>query len=382
MTLRQETDQRHPCGCPINAWHIGADLCPRVIVTKGRWKGRVGVVIDGDVMPVDRVTGRPRQPSYLVQLDPRGRAKPRAVKVWHIDSVEVDPQVPDPLVPGSAAWAGVITASKVAAILGLSPYDSPLSCWHKMKGNVPLEQETEDHRRGHYAEPAILAWWADQHAEVTEFTRHPQFRDGHMAATPDAYAIVGSSEALVEAKTARSLDDWGEPGTDEIPAYYLVQVLFQLHLSGIPRAYVPVWGSWFEMAEYVVDYDAELAEAIIAKCDAFWESLQADVAPPLDDSVATFQTLKALHPDIDKGVTVELDQATAVEFIDAKNALDAAKARERLATSSLLDKMGNAQYADHDGIRVGRRQPSNGGGVAIYKVAKTSASLKAQESEA
>ncbi|MCW2542827.1 MAG: hypothetical protein JWM40_379, partial [Frankiales bacterium] len=176
-----------------------------------------------------------------------------------------------PLVPGTEEWSKVITASKVAAILGLSPYDSPLSCWHKMKGNIPLEQETEDHRRGHYAEPAILAWWHDQHPELLGVLElQPQFRRDDLpwaAATPDAAAVNPDTQerVLVEAKTARSLDDWGTPGTDEIPAYYLVQVLFQLHLSGLRRAYVPVWGSWFEMEEYVVDYDEVLAEGLIGR---------------------------------------------------------------------------------------------------------------------
>lgn len=293
---------------------------------------------------------------------------------------EVDPEVVDPLIPGTAEWAGVITASKVAAILGLSPYDSPLSCWHKMKGNVPLEQETEDHRRGHYAEPAIIAWWADRHPEFTEIVRHPQYREGHLAATPDALASgKGVGEVLVEAKTARSLDDWGIPGTDEIPAYYLTQVLFQLRVSGLTRAYVPVWGSWFEMEEYVVDYDAELAEGIIARCEEFWQSLQADEPPPLDDTVATFQTLKILHPEIDKDARVELDVGTAVEFIEAKNAAEAAEARRRGATSAVLAAMGNANFAYCDGVKVARRQPANGGGVAIHKVAKTTAPFTTEE---
>lgn len=280
-----------------------------------------------------------------------------------------------PLVPGSEAWSKVITASKVAAILGLSPYDSPLSCWHKMRGNIPLEQETEDHRRGHYAEPAILAWFADQHPELTGMYQQPQYTNPDLpwaAATPDAAMSAGETDVLVEAKTARSMDDWGTPGTDEIPAYYLVQVLFQLHLSGIKRAYVPVWGSWFEMAEYVVDYDQDLADGIIARCQKFWESLQADEPPALDDSVATFQTLKALHPHITPDEVVQLDYETATEFVDAKNDLAVADARCRKAQSEILAAMGDAQYGNHGTVRVARRQPARGDGVSLYKVAKTS----------
>ena len=36
--------------------------------------------------------------------------------------------------PGSASWLRQVTASKVAAILGVSPWHSPLSMWRLMKG--------------------------------------------------------------------------------------------------------------------------------------------------------------------------------------------------------------------------------------------------------
>ena len=279
-----------------------------------------------------------------------------------------------PLVPGTAEWQRLITASKVAAILGLSPFDSPLSTWHKMKGNVPLEQETDDHRRGHYAEPAILAWFKDQHPELLGVLQ-PQFKTPGLpwaAATPDALAINPDTKQrfLVEAKTARSLDEWGEPGTDEVPAYYYVQAMFQMHLARVPRCYVPVWGSWFEMAEYVIDYDADIANGIIARCAEFWASLEANEPPPLDDTVATIHTLKALHPLIEDKEVVYLDDDVAIEFIEASNDFKAAEARKRAAQSAVLDAMGNAQKALVGQVTVARRQP-NKTGVSLYAVAKT-----------
>lgn len=288
-----------------------------------------------------------------------------------------------PMEPGSEEWSRHITASKVSAILGLSPYDSPLSCWHKMKGNVPLEGETEDHRRGHYAEPAIIAWWCDQHDDVTSLQPQPQYSHPNLpwaAATPDAVAVIADvNEVLVEAKSARDMDEWGDEGTDEIPAHYLVQILFQLHLAGLKRAYVPVWGPWFEMAEYVVDYDETLAAGILNRCREFYDSLAADVPPPLDDTVATFQTLKALHPAITKDEVAQLDEDVAVEFIASKNDLKAADARARKAQSEVLAAMGNAQYGNYGDVRVSRRQPSSATSVALYQVAKTTEAITTQE---
>ena len=45
--------------------------------------------------------------------------------------------------PGSPAWTRRITATKVAAILGVSPWDSPRSMWAKMRGEMPEGMDAE-----------------------------------------------------------------------------------------------------------------------------------------------------------------------------------------------------------------------------------------------
>ena len=64
--------------------------------------------------------------------------------------------------PGSPGWLRLMTASKVAAILGVSQWDSPRSMWHRMRNELPAEPQSTVQSRGHYLEPAVLAWWADQ----------------------------------------------------------------------------------------------------------------------------------------------------------------------------------------------------------------------------
>ena len=215
------------------------------------------------------------------------------------------------LTPGSPEWQRKITASKVAAILGVSPWDSQRSVWHTMRGDLPGKEQTEVMSRGHYLEPAILAWWRDQHdvsENPFEWTNQPTYTLGDWAAaTPDAVAhFANDSKALVEAKSAAYDDDWGDPGTDQIPAYYLVQCQWQMHVSGVHRCYVPIITSRLRFAEYVVDYDAESGPLLEQRMREFYDSLSADVPPPLDDSVATFQTMRRLHPEIERGESVEL----------------------------------------------------------------------------
>ena len=281
--------------------------------------------------------------------------------------------------PGSPEWQRLMTASKVAAVLGLSPWQSPRSLWHQMRGELPRDEGNNATRRGQYLESGVLAWFADRHDADLEWAKweeqayrvHPE--NPWAAATLDA---LGEDEhgnvAAVEIKTAASSDDWGQPGTDEIPAYYAAQVMWQMWVAGADIAYVAVLFGRprLDFAEYVVQRDDALIAAIVDKCRTFYDSLTSDVPPPLDDTVATYDAVRRLHPDIDRDTSVELTEDEARAFTLSKSQLDLWDAQHRAAKSVVLDRMGRAQKATHAGQVVARRQP-NKYGVSLVAVAKT-----------
>lgn len=276
--------------------------------------------------------------------------------------------------PGSPGWLRLMTASKVSAVLGASPWESPRSMWHKMRNDLPEEPTTAVQARGHYLEPAVLAWWADQHG--VDRTNPEQWRTqplyvsgGWAAATPDAEALTDGDLVLVEAKSARELEEWGAPGTDEIPAHYLIQAYWQMHVSGIHVCHVPIIGAFLDFAEYQVTYDAEVGAELEAKCREFMDSLQADQPPALDDNPATYDALRKLYRTVED-TTVEITPAVAREYLEALTARKAAEARERLAKSTVLDLMGATRFAMCAGVKVARRQP-NKTGFQLNQVAKT-----------
>lgn len=276
--------------------------------------------------------------------------------------------------PGTAEWLGKVTASKAAAILGASPYESPYSMWHLMKGLVEKPPQTKAQGRGHYLESGVLAWWRDQHPEYRFVDDHPHVTRDELpwaSATPDLIAYGENDTVLVEAKTAADAEDWekwGDPGTDEIPVHYLAQCFWQLALSGAARVYVPVLGPYLNFYEFVVEADAGIQTDLLSQCEVFYRSLDSDDAPPLDGHVATLDTLKRRHPDITRGESADIDTAAALEWVEAKAALKATEAREKAARAVVLDQMGTAQYLNAGGVRVARRQAS-GKGVALYATA-------------
>lgn len=272
------------------------------------------------------------------------------------------------MTPGDAEWTKLMTASKVAAVLGLSPWQSPYSLWHEMRGDVERPETNDQQRRGTYLEAGVLAWWRDQHPDIDDWTDQPEYALGDWAAaTPDRDAFIdcehenrgdctNDCHVLVEAKTASYDDDWGDPGTDAIPAYYYAQVMWQMHVSGIHTCYIPVLTSRLRFAEYVVHYDADDGAAMERLCREFYDSLSGAEPPALDESVATFNTVKALHKDIDKGVSVEAPAELAHNLVNGQHAYKQAETSARLAKSLAIAAIGRAQYLTYQGVKIARRQ--------------------------
>lgn len=270
---------------------------------------------------------------------------------------------------GSPEWSRLVTASKVAAILGLSPWESQFSIWHLMKGNIPPAPESRPMRRGTMLENACLDWWlADNpgHTETGRQVWRPLFDWG--GATPDMDVIDETGDLiLVDAKTTSSDDEW----RDGIPAYYLASSLWQLACTPeAKRVHLAVlFGRPFDLFTFTIERDEDRMAGLVQACKDFYDTLAADDAPPLDEHPATYEAVRALHPDIDRDLTVELAHNLAHEYVAASNAAKAAADRERAAKTTLLDAMGRARLATFDGTTVARRQP-RGDAVSLVRVAK------------
>lgn len=296
-----------------------------------------------------------------------------------VDSIIVD----DPPAPGTDEWMKIMSASKVPAALGVSRWQSPFALWHEMKGTVP-KQEFEEGRGdwGHIAERSLAAWWLHE---------NPGFqlnqRDGVQGSAEIAYSNPALSFAniatldrraidrtksprtphadrfhIVECKTAFDMSDWGYPedGVEGVPADYYSQVLFQMGVAGIHHASIVVLGRGMPEI-FNIPWDPERFAAIIDRLDDFMRSLDADEPPELDNTVATYETVRGLHPDIDREQVIEVDLEVAERVLDAARSVDLSKAAERAAKIELADLMGNARQAYVNGVKVADRRSKKGG---------------------
>ena len=275
--------------------------------------------------------------------------------------------------PGSTEWhaarANGLGGSEVAPLLGLSPYESRFSLWHRKAGNIGPVEETEIMEAGKRLEPVILEKFRDSHPEflVTGSATYAHHERTWQVGNPDGeihLPELGVSEypvALIECKYALYDDEWGEPGTDEIPIHYRCQVQWYLDVFGIDTCYLMVFiGSQGQFREYVIRADAGEQQILRSAAVEFLASLTRGEQPDVDAHSATYQAIRELHPDIN-GDKVDLSTETAVRYCHAKAAEKAAKEDAQLATSLVAAEMGNAKTAMFAGQRLASRQARGDG---------------------
>ncbi len=253
------------------------------------------------------------------------------------------------MTPGSPEWLRLMTASKIAAVVGLSPWESRFSLWHRMAALIPPEPDSDVKRRGHYLEPAVVAWWADQHPEASvrdaSTWTHPD--DARFAATPDRLAVFGEHVACLEVKTSSVPDEWGADGSDDIPPYYKAQALWEMECTGTRICHVALLDTYLTFREYVVHYDPEDAAFLRAEATAFMDSLpwgEKPQRPDLDAHGATYEAVRHLHPEIEPR-DVELTPEVAAAYCTARHQLRAAEHEATRTCALVADLMGTARRA-------------------------------------
>ncbi len=188
-----------------------------------------------------------------------------------------------------------IGGSDIAAIMGLSPWKTAFQVYQEKRREIEDFQGTATMDWGKRMEPAIRQWYSDTTGRPVRLPEKIMVSSKYpfMLATLDGFT---DDPRGVEIKTARSGKDWGEPGTDEIPAYYALQVHHYMIVTGFPVFDVPVSIGGSSPVLYEVPADREIQEMIIEAAATFWQRV-VDGNPPepvtYADAVARFGKVKA-----------------------------------------------------------------------------------------
>lgn len=273
---------------------------------------------------------------------------------------------------GSPEWHALrkqgLGGSDIAAVCKVSPWASPWSVWAKKTGNLEdASGGSEAMEWGTRLESVILDKFQDEHPirlSRNVGTWAHRERPWQLA-NPDAFYLNENNEAegIIEVKTARYEDDWA----NGVPAYYRTQVLWYLQTFGFKHAYVIVLFGGQKYREFEVTLDEFEAEANLAEAEKMWWLIQSQTQPEFDGMFSTYETVRALNPDIEADEAVELGDLY-LHYYEASKAAEEAGLRLNEMKSRVLDAMGKAKRGLFEDRWVLTRQSKNGG--TPYLVAK------------
>ncbi|MFG2617756.1 YqaJ viral recombinase family protein [Streptomyces sp. NPDC048507] len=258
-----------------------------------------------------------------------------------------------------AARAAGIGGSEIAAVMGLSPYESRFSLWHRKQGMVAPVEETNVMYWGTALEPVICDEFAKRHPEWY-VKRAPTYGRAFQIANPDRQLLCeGHAVEYLEAKTSRDAEGWGDEGTGEIPVHYRTQCLWYLDVTRARRCHVAVLIGGSDYREYVVEYDATEAALMREAGAEFMRTLAAGERPDIDGHSATYQTIRDLPEGLDE-VDVEIPTALRDRWYAAQDAGWAADDELTACKGLLLDAIGTGQRAVCERERVATRTVREG----------------------
>lgn len=214
-----------------------------------------------------------------------------------------------------------IGGSDAPAVCGVSPWKSPYQVWVEKTGNAdehPVE-ETEPMYWGKALEPAIRQRYADQTGRTVivpkDILVHP--KHDWMIGSLDGLA----TDRVLEIKTSRTLQGWGEPGSDEIPDFYRIQVEHYMMITKLTLTDVAalIGGSDFRI--YTVEADPVLQELILEREAQFWELVKKGTPPEptaFSDIKSRYRISKAVPIQATDLVIVAIEQLKKVKELTAE----------------------------------------------------------------
>ena len=220
-----------------------------------------------------------------------------------------------------------IGGSDAGAILGVSPWKTPLQVYMDKVGATDPIQDNDSMFWGRTLEPVIRQRYADvtNRKVVVPDTliTHPKFE--FMIGNLDG---ITSDNRVLEIKTARSAEGWGEPGSNEIPDSYMIQVQHYMLITAIPVADVAVLIGGSDFRIYEIPAEPELMELMIEKETGFWSRvINRDPPEPI-----TYQDMLLKYGRASKESRVQADAVAMAAVARLKEIKAIAKEEDELKT--------------------------------------------------
>lgn len=241
----------------------------------------------------------------------------------------------------------------------LSKFGNRHKLWRIKTGKEPEKEAESFMDRGTFIEKGLIDWYAHDHN--VDWMKPPTIKSKkypYVVDSCDGLTFTKGKKKksqplrCIEAKaiTAWSKDEWGQPGTDEIPEHYLVQCQWHLgsHETLDNICDVPM-DDGAKRTDYHVAFDEELYLALVLEAEKFWtDYVLKDKEPPIDSYSETTDWLsKYLKNKAGMGVLEANDQQIKLMLNYKDLALRIKKDEESLAK---IKEAIQREIGEYDGI--------------------------------
>lgn len=221
-----------------------------------------------------------------------------------------------------------IGGSDAAAILGVSPWATPVELWMQKTGRAPKEVidpvRQKIFARGHKWEPVILEMVVDKLVEqghqvelIATNKRYIVPEYSFMSCEIDFELILDGEHINGDCKsvTGFARKKWGEEDTEDVPIEYAAQFMHGLMITGRKRCLVAALIGLDDVAIYWVNRDDETIAAMREKELLFWNEHVLGDTPP---DTFTFDDVKLLFPG-DNGLSIDATAEVAIKVKELAN---------------------------------------------------------------
>lgn len=220
-----------------------------------------------------------------------------------------------------------IGASDIAAVLGISPWATPLELFLEKTGELPPQEDTPILRRGRRLEPVIIEFYEEETGHtVTRQQDRVIGVEPWMMATLDGYDVAANAPVEVKSVNAFAAHDFGDHGSDDVPLHYAAQVHWQVMLTGAETGYLAALIGSDDFRIFELRRDRDLEQMLVARAREFWQRV-IDRRPP---EPTTALDVSLLYPR-DRGAILEASQELARQVETLKQMRAAIKGDEARA---------------------------------------------------
>lgn len=230
----------------------------------------------------------------------------------------------------------------MAAILGISPWASPLDVYLDKLGLSEPREQTSRMRLGQLMEAVVAQLYTEQTGiELQEVGFVVSHEASFMCGSPDRIATDWSRGVEIKAYLFNH-DEWGEPGTDQVPRYVVVQCAWYMMLMN-----VDVWdvaallGS--DTRLYTIKRDRAFEAFLKAKACEFWNDNIINRVPPEPNKASDSKLMQSIFPSHDEGMIIANDntRGLAMEIISMSAMVKATEELLELKKAALKNIIGS-----------------------------------------